>query len=135
MANNTAENSLSLPARNQYPSRQEWEKACWKKIMKSEKLLNLLTTSNERRNITRRGAVMELVNSGKGTRQVSRDLQIAAQTVNSIKKIAKEKVYKSYRERGKTERKKKVYSSHPSKKEPYRYYRRTKYGKVYMPYR
>lgn len=125
-----------LPPRNKFSSHKEWEEACWEKIIKSESLLALLTTANERRNIVRRAAIMELVNSGKGVRMISRELQIAVQTVNSIKKIAKEGGYKSYRERGKTERKKKVWSRFPSQKtkEPYRRYRRTKYGKVYVPY-
>lgn len=118
-----------------FSSRKEWEAACWNKIMESEKLLNLLITSNERHNILMRAAVMELVNSGKGPQQISRELQISRQTINSIRKVAKEKGYKSYREWGKTERKKKIYSpdSFSKKKVPYRHYRRTKYGKVYMP--
>jgi len=73
-----------------------------------------------------RAAITDLVNSEKGIRQIARDLQITTQTVASVKKAAKENAYKSYRERGKTERKK--------KKEPYRHYRKTKYGKVYIPY-
>ena len=100
--------------------------------MKSGKLLDSLVTPNERRNIVMRAAIVELISSGKGTRHISRELQISRQTISSVKKITKERSYKSYRERGKTERKKKVYSSHPSKKKPHRYYRRTKYGKVYM---
>ncbi|MBI4034112.1 MAG: helix-turn-helix domain-containing protein [Candidatus Brennerbacteria bacterium] len=105
--------------------------------MKSEKILDSLVTPYERRNIVMRAAVMNLVNSGAGPRQISRELQISRQTISSIKKaVVKEISYKSYWERSKTERKKKVYSSDPSpfKKEPYRRYRRTKYGKVYLHY-
>ena len=127
-------NENSLPSRNLYASRKEWERACWKKVMKSEKFLDSLVTSNERRNLVMRAAVTEFVNSGKRPQQISRELQISRQTVSSIRKVVKEGGYKSYRERGKTERKKKVYSYHPSKKKPYRRYRRTKYGKVYLNY-
>jgi len=130
---NMTEGSLLLPPKDRYPSHGEWEKACWKKIIKSEKFLETLVTSYERHNITMRAAVMDLVNSGKSFRQIARDLQISTQTVNSIKKAVRDS-YKSYRERGKTERKKKIYSRDPSKKKPYRHYRRTKYGKVYLPY-
>ncbi len=127
---------LLLPARNLFLSHKEWEGACWKKIVKSKKLLDLLITSNERRNIVIRAAVVGFIDSGKGFRQISRELQISRQTISSIKKITKESTYKSYRERSKTERKKKVHNSNffQKKKESYRYYRRTKYGKIYMPY-
>lgn len=141
MTKNSAKDSikelLSLPSKNRYPSRQEWEGACWKKILKSEKLLDLFVTPYERYNIVLRAATMELLNSGRGTRPITRELQISRQTVSSVKKTVKGMGYKSYRERGKTERKKKVYSHHLSqnKNRSYGgYYRRTKYGKVYMPY-
>lgn len=135
MAEFMAKNSFSLPPRNKFLSRKEWEETCWKRIIKSEKGLDSLVTANERRNIVMRAAVMNLINSGRVLRQISRELQISRQTISSIKKAIKEKSYRSYWERSKTERKKKTYSRHPSRKKNfYRYYRRTKYGKVYLPY-
>jgi len=122
-----------LPPTNQYSSRKEWERACWKKISESRELLELFTTSNERHNLVMRAAVADRMNSGKKFVQIVEELHLSPQTVSSIKKALEGSGYRSYRERGKTGRKKKVYnSSHPSKKKPYRYYRRTKYGKVYM---
>lgn len=125
-----------LPSREKYSSREDWEEACWGKIMKSRKLLGLLTTSNERRNIVTRAAVMELVSLGKGVRQIARDLQVTAQTVTSAKRAAKENGYKSYRERGKTERKKKVYSDYlrKGKKKAHKYPRKDHYGGTYRRY-
>ncbi|KKU93865.1 MAG: hypothetical protein UY26_C0003G0013 [Candidatus Jorgensenbacteria bacterium GW2011_GWA1_48_13] len=130
--NNMGAGSFLLPPRSEYSSRKDWEKACWDRITKSGKFLETLVTANERRNIVMRAAVAEFVNSGKRPQQISRGLLISRQTINSIRKAIKERNYKSYRERGKTERKKKVWSRHPSKKKPYRRYRRTKYGKVYL---
>ena len=125
---------LSFPPIGQCPSRKEWEGACWQKILKSGEILDLLTTANERHNLIMRAAVVDCVNSGKKFRQIVEELQLSPQTVSSIKKALQENGYRSYRERGKTERKKKIYSSHSSKKKPYRHYRRTKYGKVYLPH-
>jgi len=129
--NNMGAGSSLLPPRNNYSSRKDWEEDCWNRITRSGKFLDTLVTANERRNIVMRAAVAEFLNSGKRPQQISRELLISRQTINSIRKAIKERNYKSYRERGKTEQKKKVWSRYPSKKKPYRRYRRTKYGKVY----
>ena len=130
-----AKDLISLPSRNRYSSYKEWEVVCWQEILKSGGNLESLVTDNERHNIVVRAAVMNLINSGKKFRQIGRELQISLQTVNSIKKAFLGNGYKSYRERGKTERKKKVFNQNSSrkKKEPYRPYRRTKYRKVHIP--
>lgn len=125
-----------LPSLNNYSSRKEWEDACWQKILKFKDLLESLTTSNERHNLVMRAAVMEAINSGKKYREMAEELYLSPQTISAIKKALKENNYRSYRERGKTERKKKIYSdwSKPKKKK----YRgrpvRTKYGTIYLPY-
>ena len=125
---------MGLPPVSDYSSRKEWEKVCWNKILNSKKLLEILVAPYERRNFVLRAAVVDLLGSGKSYREIGDELWLSSQTISSIKKALIEKGYKSYRERGKTERKKRVWSNYPrKKKESYRRYRRTKYGKVYMP--
>ncbi len=124
----------NLPPVDHYQSRKEWEEACWKKIQKSGELLELLVTPYERHNLVLRVAVMDRIKSGKSYRQIGEELWLSSQTISGIKKAMDRNKYRSYRERGKTERKKRIYSSHTSKKKPYRRYRRTKYGKVYLHY-
>ena len=97
--------------------------------------MELLVTANERRNLVMRAAVVDYMNSGKKFRQIVEELQLSPQTVSSIKKAIKENYYRSYRERGKTERKKKAYSRDNSKttRRPGGRPVRTKYGTVYLP--
>jgi len=125
-----------LPPLDRYSSRQEWEDACWQKILKSEDFLKLLTTRNERHNLVMRAAIIDAINSGKKYREIAEELWLSPQTVSTIKKATKENNYRSYRERGKTERKKKVYSAGPiSRRRKHRGRAvRTKYGTVYLPY-
>ncbi len=125
-----------MPPVSNYSSRREWENACWRKISESGDLLQILTTSHERHDLVMRAATIDSIKSGKSYRETSKELQISLQTISGVKKAINEKGYRSYLERSKTERKKKSYSSNSSrkKKEPYRHYRRTKYGKVYTPY-
>ena len=119
---------------SRYSSRREWEGACWKKILKSEKFLELLIAPYERRHIIRRAAVMDYLNSGKRFGEISEELGLSPQTISSIKKAAQNHNYRSYRERGKTERKKKLYSADisPKKRKPEGRPVRTKYGTVYL---
>ncbi len=123
-----------LPLLKDYSSRKEWEEISWKRILESEKLLKLMTTSRERHDLVMRAAVLEGLSLGKGQRQLSRELSISLQTINAVKKAAAENNYRSYKERSKTERKKKKYSVDFR----YRKHRgrpvRTKYGIVHMPY-
>ncbi|MDP2705853.1 MAG: Trp family transcriptional regulator [bacterium] len=109
------------------------EEEIWEKIVKNPKLLKSLFTHNERLKITSRLAVIEMINSGKNHHEISRELDISRQTISSIKKSLKENEYRSYWERGKTERKKKIYSPirAPKKKRPEGRAVRTKYGIVY----
>lgn len=124
---------------NNYSSRKEWEHSCWQKILNSENLKDLLeltTTSYERHNLVMRVAAIERINSGKRFNEISRELWLSPQTISSIKKSISGNNYRSYRETGKTERKKKIYSQDTfSTKRKYRGRPvRTKYGTVYLPY-
>jgi len=132
-------NNKKLPLLKNYSSRKEWENACWQKISESKDLLNSLATNYERHNLVMRAVAIEEIFSGKTYREISKDLFISQQTISGIKKALKEKSYRSYQERSKTERKKKVYSSKLEKKPKsgrageIGFYRRTKYGKVWIP--
>lgn len=97
--------------------------------------MELLATANERHNLIMRAAVIDCMSSGKKFRQIVEELQLSPQTVSSIKKAIRENRYRSYRERGKTERKKKVYSRGTARTTRRRSGRpvRTKYGTVYLP--
>ncbi len=134
--NNDKEN-FAVPSIDNYSSRKEWEDACWHKIIKSEDILRTLITSYERRNLIMRAAVMERVDAGKNYQQISEELWLSPQTISSIKKALKESSYRSYRERGKTERKKRVYSSAPTstQKNPRDRSVRIRYGTIRLPRR
>lgn len=132
------EKIIILPLINNYSSRQEWETACWQKILESKELLPLLITSHERRDLIMRAAAMDGLISGKSYRKIGKELWLSPQTISAIKKAINEKTYRSYLERSHKERKKKKYSSSPvsekSKSKPYSRPHRTKYGTIYMPY-
>ena len=124
---------FNLPPISHYPSRKEWENACWNEILKSKKIIKTLTTSYERHNLVMRVAVITGINLGKKYKQIAEELWLSPQTISGIKKTLKENGYKSYRERSKKERKKKVYSSDPAtkqKEKDYGRFVRTKYGKI-----
>ncbi len=128
--------STEMPPIDDYSSRQEWEIACWRKILKSKELLPLLITSHERRNLVRRAAAMDRIISGKSYRKIGSELWLSPQTISVIKKAISEKNYRSYLERSKKERKKRKYSDSPFpiQRKPKGRPHRTKYGTVYLPY-
>jgi len=125
----------NLPPLNRYPSRKIWEDTCWQKILESKKLLEPIITSYERHNLTMRAVVVDRIKLGKRNKEIAEELLLSKQTINSIKKAIEDNSYISYRERGKKERKKKIYSHtiNLNKKTPFRRYRKTKYGRVYLP--
>jgi len=128
---------MNLPSINDYSSRQEWEDACWRKMIKSEALLELLATSHERHDLVMRAATLKELMLGRGPRQISRELFISSQTINVVKKAMSENSYRSYLERSKKERKKKIYSidNRPIRRKwPEGRPKRTKYGTIYIPY-
>ena len=124
-----------LPSINNCSSRKEWEGACWKKIIKSEKLMDLFITPYERHNAVMRIAIMDRVLAGKSYNEIARELYVSPQTISVIKKGIDEKTYRSYLQRSKTERKKKKYSVSPVPDKEYRGRpKRTKYGTIYLPF-
>jgi hypothetical protein len=126
---------FTLPLLEDYSSRREWEEACWNKITDIGDVSNLVITLNERHNLIMRAAAAEKINSGMGTSQIAKELFLSRQTVNTIRKAIKSNEYKSYRERGKMERKKKVYTPSMKKDKKYRGRPiRTKYGTIYSKY-
>lgn len=128
-------NKKAIPDVSDYASRKEWEAAYWEKIIESKGLLRLLMTSYERHNLVLRAATMEGLSVGKSYRKIGEELWISPQTVSGIKKALHEKMYRSYMERSKKERKKKTYSisSRQIRRRPEGIPRRTKYGTLYMP--
>lgn len=133
---NTKKIKFVLPSRNRYASRKEWENACWHAVLKSEKFLDILLTFHERHKVVMRAVAVTMIHSGKKFQQIVEELRLSPQTVSGIKKAINENAYKSYRERGKTERKKRVYGSkivsRAVEKKPEGRPVRTKYGVIYL---
>ena len=126
---------IILPPVNHYSSRKEWEEVCWRKILNSRDFLVSLITPYERRNFVLRAAVMDRIRSGKSYRQIGEELWLSSQTISIIKKAINGNGYQSYRQRGKTERRKTKYSSfsRPAKIKPQGRPVRTKYGIIHLP--
>lgn len=124
-----------IPPIDDYPSREKWEEAAWRKILESGEMLSSLITSHERHNLVMRAAALEGLVSGKGPRQLSRELLLSTQTINAVKKAMTENNYKSYLERSKKERRKREYSYNhtPRKKKHKGRPIRTKYGTLHIP--
>jgi len=125
-----------MPRRSHYATRAAWEDACWNTLLGSRLLLGSLVTPSERRNLILRATVMDSIHSGKRFKQIVEEFGLAPQTVSSIKKAVGGGGYHSYRERGKTERKRRQYSPRPASSKPKRPEgkpQRTKYGTVYLP--
>lgn len=134
-ADNPNKNKFTLPPIKNYSSRAEWEEACWREVIKSEKLLQSLVTNHERRDIVLRAAALDRLFSGKSYKEIGGELLLSPQTISAIKKSFNEKGYHSYFERGKKERKKKIYSENMFSVRRKRRGRpiRTKYGIVHIP--
>lgn len=131
---NKKRNGTTPPVSN-YSSRVAWEAACWKKLAASQGLLRLLITAHERHDLVMRAAALDRILSGKSYREIGDELWLSPQTVSGIKKAFRENNYRSYLERSKTERKKRIYHSLRSPAQPRPHGRpvRTKYGMVYIP--
>jgi len=128
---------IILPQIDKYSSRKEWEAACWEEILKSKEVIQLLTTPYERHNLAMRAAAVEKLLSGETYREISKELFLSQQSISLVKKAISEKNYRSYLDRSKKERKKKVYSidRRPIRRRwPEGRPKRTKYGTIYMPY-
>lgn len=118
-----------------FPSRKEWERACWKIIIKSPKIFECIVTVGEQHNLVIRAVAIHYVHLGKSYQQIAKELLLSPQTICSIRKAMQESTYKSYRERGKIERKKKLYSHTPARPQTIHSGKPvgTKYGKIYLP--
>ena len=126
---------VSLPAVSQYASRAVWEKACWEQLLYSPAQLTHILTPYERRNLILRAVAEHRLLQGVSYGDIGKELWLSPQTISVIKKGMRERGYRSYAERGKTERKKKVF--HSSVSGPRRKIRigtpkRTKYGIRYI---
>ncbi len=132
---NSAKIPFDLPLLGKYNSRTEWESACWRKISDSKQALDLLATSYERHILVMRAAVVERLASGKKYDEIAKELWLSPQTISSIKKSVTENNYRSYRERGKKERRKRKYDTTSTILKPKhrRVLMRTKYGTIHMP--
>ena len=125
---------VTLPDVNLFASRKEWEEACWRKLLQSKKWLHRIITPYERHNIIMRAAAAHRLNKGASYNDIGKELWLSPQTISTIKK-GMNGGYQSYAERGKTERKKRVYSSMSHSSRQHRKIgipRRTKYGTVYL---
>jgi Trp operon repressor len=131
-----------IPPISSFPSRKEWEAAVWKKVLARihgapsadalDDLLRILTHSSERRRITARAATMARLAQGISYRKIGNELWLSSQTINVIRKGLSERALKSYRSQP---RNKKSYSpDHQTTRRTHGRYRRTKYGKIRIPY-
>lgn len=122
-----------LPRADEYPSRKDWEEASWNIVKTFPELLDSIVTPYEKKAIAMRALALQCFEEGKSYRDISRELWLSLQTLSTIKKGAKEKKYRSYGDRGKTERKKRVYSPMNRKRVKIRRGapHKTKYGIVY----
>ena len=125
----------SMPSPNDYASRGEWEEACWRKILASEKLLKLLITLYERRDLIMRAVTLDRIIAGKSYNEIVRELQISPQTVSGIKKsLLTDNKYKSYVKQSKGGKRNSVRNLRQmQKKRFYGISRRTKYGTIRIP--
>lgn len=110
MKKDTRKKKFYIPPISHYPSRKEWEYAVWKLAVRFPEILGAVITPSERRNLVMRVAVRERILSGKSYREIGNEVWCSPQTVSGMKKALHEEQYRSYWERGKTERKKKAYS-------------------------
>lgn len=134
---------IKIPKTSDFPPRSQWEIVTWDIVIahltalqkpKDMKLLfELFMTPHERSLFLRRIAAANRILEGQHYRAIGEELWLTPQTISAIKKALQNKHYKSYYERGKTERKKKVYSPPPKsleRKNPFLRKRRTKFGTI-----
>ena len=136
-----------IPLLANFSSRSAWEEDVWRTLVarfaalrepkELSAALDLLITAKERSLFLRRAATVDRILAGRSYRKISEELWLTHQTISAIKKALKEKKYRSYNERGKTERKKRVYSpglqSSSNRKDFSKRRVRTKYGTLTIP--
>jgi Trp operon repressor len=136
----------AVPKISGYKSREDWEKAVWKifvdRLVAAERparlasLLDAFITKQERCDIVLRIAAASRSLAGKSYREIGEELLLCPQTISTIKKTLRGEQYRSYYERGKTERKRKTYSRdhqpQARRHDPSKHARRTKYGTLHI---
>jgi hypothetical protein len=137
----------SLPSHKNFATRKEWEAALWRAVIAqclkdgagSQGVFSLITSPGERRIIARRAAAIGLLSSGSTYREVGRELWLSPQTISSLTRGLKTRQYESSWQKTKQKRTSKNGShanqnQNKNKKAKFQRYRRTKYGKVPMPF-
>ena len=134
----------SIPLVTKYATRNDWEEAVWTIMTEHlahaavgneiRKILEAVTTPAERHCVILRLAALHRLAHGVSYRTIGKELWLSPQTTSSLVKAARTKLYRSYYDRGKTERKRKQYSSNQKTKKPrpHGWARKTKYGTIYM---
>ncbi len=136
-----------IPLLASFPSRSAWEEDVWRTLVarfvalrepkELSSVLAMFITAKERSLLLRRVAAVNRILEGKSYREIGEELWLIPQTISGIKKALQEKKYRSYNERGKTERKKRIYSrdqqSSRNGKQFSRRRVRTKYGTLTIP--
>lgn len=127
--------SVAIPPIRRYPSRKEWEIACWEKIRSSKDLMNFLVTAHERQIFVLRAAVIERLLLGKSYQQIEQELWLSPQTISGIKKALQDENYMSYGERNKKVRGGRLVNPTAGLRKVRRLGmpHRTKYGTVFTP--
>jgi uncharacterized protein YerC len=137
--------SINIPLLEDFRSRKEWESVAWRIIVKHlmsaksqeefDAYFKVILSPNEKGKMLMRAVAMDRIKRGMNYRDISSELLLSSQTVSAIKKSLRDQVYRSYYNRGKTERKKRVYSRDLSPRSARRLGRRqkTKYGTLRMP--
>ena len=105
-------------------------------ITDSKKIAELPMTLDERNKIVLRIAILERLQENKSYRDIEKELWISPQTISEIKRNAHGNNYRSYYERSKTERKRKLYHHETIPKKSMSDGRRvkTKYGTIHVRY-
>ncbi|MBI4085962.1 MAG: hypothetical protein HY433_01815 [Candidatus Liptonbacteria bacterium] len=148
LRNNEAAAAIrGIPLLASFSSRSAWEENVWRTLIakftilrepkKLSTALELLITAKERSLLLRRAAAIDRILAGTSYRKIGEELWLTHQTISGIKKALNEKKYRSYYERGKTERKKRIYSPGPQSSRNGRGFSgrrvRTKYGTFTIP--
>ena len=86
----------SIPSVNKFKSREEWGAHIWKKIVnglsevhsaqKIEKLLNMLLTMYEKKQIIKRASTISFLKQGKSYNEIGELLWLSPQTISAIRK-------------------------------------------------
>ncbi len=142
MQNKNKKNEPNIPLLSTFSSRKTWEVSAWNAFVKhisgrahmneTRAFLDLVLTPTERKNILLRATAIARLQNGIGPSEVSKELWLTRQTISAIKKAIRERSYRSYNERGKTERKERALGSILPERKPYRRRVRTKYGVIEM---